>query len=271
LWLGGVKDGLIKHAEPEKTVVRSDKTTGLNRAISNISEPTVTPYPAPKDKATGAAVVIFPGGAFRRVAIDHEGHDVARKLNERGVAAVVVKYRTMPVDPNGKVHWARSGHLFPAIVADGRRAVRLARSRAVELNADPNKIGVMGFSAGGALAISVMLDAEAANSGLDDKVEKESYRPDFACLLYPAVPDEALSNIKPGVCPCFIAVSSNDRSVGVEKPGKLFLSLREAGVPAELHGFQSGGHGYGLGRTTGTESMWFDMFSIWLKQNGFER
>jgi acetyl esterase/lipase len=265
LWPGGVKDNLIVHAQPETTVVREDKKTpGLNRAISNVSEPGITIYQAPKDRATGTGVVIFPGGAYRRVAIDHEGHDVARRFNEMGITAMVVKYRTLPVEPNGRVIESLRAKSFPGILADGRQAVRTMRSRAAELNIDPNKIGVVGFSAGAHLSLSIMLDQEP-----DAPTQKVSCQPDFACLMYPGGGDEMAAKVKSTMPPCFLVVAANDKLV--EGTCMVFEAMLKAKVKAELAVYQSGGHGFGLGRTQGTESTWPETFGVWLRQNGLMR
>jgi acetyl esterase/lipase len=265
LWPGGVKDGLIVHKLPETTVVRDDKKTpGLNRAISSIGEPTMTIYKAPKDLATRAGVVIFPGGAYRRVAIDHEGHDVARRLNQMGITAMVVKYRTLPVEPNGRAIASLRAASFPGILADGKQAIRVMRSRAPELGVDPNKVGVMGFSAGGHLSLSIML-------GYDPNAPADvvSCQPDFACLVYPGGDDEMVAKVRAGMPPCFFVVAADDRLA--EGTCKMFAAMLKAKDKAELNVYQSGGHGFGLGRTKGTESTWPDSFAVWLKQNKFSR
>jgi acetyl esterase/lipase len=265
LWPFGPKEGVVVHKLPETTVERTDKTTpGLNRAISNISEPTITVYQAPTEIATGAAVVIFPGGGYRRVAIDHEGHDVAKRLNEMGITAMVVKYRTLPVEPNGRAIESLREKAFPGIVADGKQAIRTMRRRASRWNVDPNKVGVIGFSAGGHLALSIMSDYDP-----NAPAEKVSCQPDFACLMYPGGGGDMAAKVKPTMPPCFLVVAANDRLL--DGTSKIFGAMLKEKVRAELSVYQSGGHGFGLGRTKGTESTWIDTFGVWLRQNGFCR
>jgi acetyl esterase/lipase len=255
LWPGGVKDktaGL--YPEPEKVVDRAAGTRfPADRVASNVSEPTITVFRAPREQANGVAVAILPGGGYRTVGIDF-GHLVARGLSERGTTAAFVKYRTLPVDRDGRIIESVRDMAFQAIVADGMQAVRLLRSRAAQMDADPKTIGVVGLSAGGHLALSAMLKAD------------ESCRPDFACLVYPGVDDAMLAQVKKGLCPVFIVMAADDKVVDPKGPLALFAALRKAGVPVELHLFQSGGHGFGLGRTNGTKE-WPGLFDAWLYDN----
>jgi len=271
LWPGGVKDTGIIHKEPEKNTLMIGKTGKAGGGSSNVSVPTVMVFPAPKDKATRAAVVVYPGGGYRNVVLGKEGVEVAKQLNEMGITAVVVKYRTMPTEPNGRVNWEKNGNLLPIIVSDGKRAIRIVRSRATELGVDPNKIGVMGFSAGGHLAASVMVEADAGRNDGNDPVEKMSSRPDFVCLVYGGGGKEIREKMKAEMAPCFIAIAANDDKVPPAEPLKFFEALRKVNVPAELHIFQSGGHGFGVGRTDNTTNTWMEVFGVWLKQNGFHR
>ena len=148
------------------------------RVVSNIHQPSITPYLPPKEKATGAAVIIAPGGGHRELWADHEGHNIARYLSARGVAAFVLKYRlareansTYTVDDHA--------------LADTQRAIRLVRSRAQEWSVSPSRIGVMGFSAGGELAALASMRFDGGNKEATDAIERESSRPDFQALIYP--------------------------------------------------------------------------------------
>lgn len=252
LWPGGVKDktaGL--YPEPEKVADRAGKGGGpADRIASNVSEPTITIFRAPRERATGVAVAILPGGGYRTVGIDFS-HRVARRLNEMGITAAFVKYRTLPVDREGVIIESVRAMAFQAIVADGAQAVSLLRNRAVELGVGPRRIGVMGLSAGGHLALSAMLEADQAS------------RPDFACLVYPGVDDAMLARVKKGLCPSFMVLTADDDVVNPRGPLALFAALRKARVPVELHLFESGGHGFGLGKTNGTKH-WPDLFQAWL-------
>jgi acetyl esterase/lipase len=271
LWPGGVKDQGIVHKEAEKMTLMIGKTGKPGGGSSSVSVPTLMVFPAPKEKATRAAVVVYPGGGYRNVVLGKEGVAIAQRLNEMGITAVVVKYRTMPTDPNGKIDWEKDQGLLPLIISDGERAVRTVRSRAVELGVDPNKIGTMGFSAGAHLAGSVMLEADPGDAKAKDPVEKVSSRPDFTCMIYGGFSKEMFEKAKVSIGPCFLTIAANDDKVQAGEILESFGMLRKAGVPAELHVFQSGGHGFGVGKTTGTESQWLSTFEVWLKQNGFSR
>ena len=273
LWPGGIKDNPIVHDIPELIRDREKKQDGEPYHASLVSEPKYKVFPAQKDSATRAAVVVFPGGGYRFVSVGPEGYTVAKRLNSLGITAVVVKYRTMPVDPNGNVDasdgaWERK---WPAILADAKRAMRTVRSRAAELGVDPNKIGTAGFSAGGHLTAALMLDTDAGAPDSNDPVEKVSCRPDFTCMIYPGFSDEMFEKVKPGIGPCFIAIAANDTKCPPEACGRMFEALQRAQVPSEIHFYQSGGHGFNVGKTRGTESTWPDVFAVWLRQNGFAR
>jgi acetyl esterase/lipase len=257
LWPAGVKENTAGlYPEPEKTVDRSARAGGApERVASNVSQPTITIFGAPREKATGVAVAILPGGGYRSIGIDFS-HGVARRLNEMGITAAFVKYRTLPVDREGRILEELRPMAFQGVVADGKQAVRMLRARAAEIGADPQKIGVLGFSAGGHLALSAMLKADASS------------RPDFAALVYPGVDDAMLGQIKKGLCPFFILVAADDQVVDPQGPLALFAALRKAGVPVELHVFASGGHGFGLGKTSGTKQ-WPDLFRAWLLDSVF--
>lgn len=272
LWPGGVPDKAIVHTQPEKNNVRYDAQAG--RAVggaSYVSVPTYSVFPAARDKATGALVVVYPGGGYRNVVLGKEGWDIAGRLNEMGVTTIVVKYRTLPTDPNGNVNWPQDGKLVKHIISDGKRAVRLARSRAAEFGADPNKIGVMGFSAGAHLAGSVTLEADAGKADSNDPIERISSRPDFTCLIYGGFEKDMFEKAKMPVGPCFLAIAANDNKVEPEGVIKSFEMLQKAGSAAELHVFQSGGHGFGVGQKDNTTSTWLNTFGIWMKQNKFCR
>jgi len=272
LWPQGVPDKAIVHSQPEENNVRYSEEAGRSMGgAKNVSVPTLQIFPAPKEKATGAAIVVYPGGGYRNVVLGKEGWDIAMRLNEMGVTAIVVKYRTLPTDPNGNVNWERDGKLVQYIILDGERAVRIARSRAAELGVDPNKIGVMGFSAGAHLAGSVMLEADAGNADSKDPVERVSSRPDFTCMIYGGFDKERFEKAKVSMGPCFFAIAANDNKVEPQGVMESSAMLLKAGVPVELHVFQGGGHGFGVAKTAGTESQWMKILEVWLRQNKFCR
>jgi acetyl esterase/lipase len=266
LWPNGAQEearGLFP--ESESIVDRNRDASGLpDRVASNVSSPTITVFPAVRDKATGVAIAIFPGGGFRGVGIDFS-YAVARKLNEMGITAAFVKYRTLPVDREGRILESVRAMAFLGTLADGRRAVRTLRGRAAEWGIDPRRVGVLGFSAGGHLAVSVMLAAEEKKGRVTDAIDSVSSRPDFAALVYPGLDDSMLPKVKKGLCPTFI-VTALDDGVVLQQPVALFEALRRAGVPAELHAFQSGGHGFGQGKTMGTKT-WPYLFGAWLTES----
>ncbi len=248
----------------------------------DIDKPSLSLYPAPPAKAVGTAVVIFPGGGYRNLAWDKEGDNMARWLNSFGVAGVVVKYRLGP----------RYHH--PSQLDDGRRAVRWVRAHAAELGVSPNRIGVWGFSAGGHLASTVGTHFDAGNAAATDAIERQSSRPDFLILAYPVItmdldfthrgsrlnllgenPDpklvELLSNerqVNAQTPPTFLFHTSDDATVPVENSVRFYLALRKAGVPAEMHIYESGPHGVGLAQLDRVLSSWPDRLAEWLGTRG---
>lgn len=253
--------------------------------------PTLTLYRAPADKATGAMVVVCPGGGYGSLASDHEGDQPARWLNSLGITAGVVRYRIAP----------RYHH--PAPLQDAQRAIRFSRARAKDWGIDPNRVGIMGYSAGGHLASSVGTHFDAGNPEAADPIDRESSRPDLMILGYPVIsmmpefghagsrrnllgdnPDPALVKsmsselaVTPQTPPAFIIQTDADVVVAPENSILLVLALRKAGVPVEYHHFEKGKHGLGLG---GGEpkfdvpadpafSAWPGLCVSWLKNRGF--
>jgi len=269
LWPAGLPDQAIVHAKAESVVNRqSDQNKfGLNRAISNVGNPTMTVYPAPEEKATGVAVIIFPGGGYRHLAIDKEGHDIARRLNKMGLSAFVVKYRTLPETVQGS-SMDMPKEMMHAILSDGRQAIRIVRSRAGEWGIDAHKIGVMGFSAGGHLAASIATNYNAGNPNAQDAAARTGSRPDFACLLYPVMPRDIESRVSSETPPIFMVETDDDKTTHAEGDIRLYTALRQANVPAELHIFVHGGHGFGLGVHGGGVTIWPELFEDWLRETG---
>lgn len=251
--------------------------------IQNIQDPTITIYLPEQDKATGAAIVICPGGGYRLLAMQHEGHDIARWFNEFGVAGIVVKNR-LPTSDN-------ITDKSEVAMTDAQRAVRITRHHAAEWGIDTNKIGIMGFSAGGHLASTVGTHYDAGITNSKDPIQKESCRPDFMILMYPVItmtedfmhrgsrnnligenPSEEqairFSNEKQVTAdtpPTFLVHSSDDKGVPVANSISFYEALIAHNVPAEMHIFHSGGHGYGLGRKDGTShNHWPKNCEAWL-------
>ena len=221
--------------------------------------PTLTPYLAPADKASGAAIVVCPGGAYGGLAA-HEGHDYALFLNQKGVHAFVLKYRL-----------GTAGYRHPAMLQDVQRAIRLVRARAGEWGVDKQRVGVMGSSAGGHLASTALTHFDRGQTAAADPVERESCRPDLGILCYPVIsmgplthagskhnllgpnPDPALvtllSNelqVTPDTPPCFLWHTADDAAVKVENSLEFAAALSRHKVPFALHIYPHGRHGLGL-------------------------
>ena len=249
--------------------------------------PTLTPYPAPREKATGAAIVVCPGGGYQHLA-EHEGRPVAEWLNSLGVSAFVLKYRLGP----------RYRH--PAMSQDAARAVRTVRARAVEWGLDPARVGILGFSAGGHLASTAGTHFDAGRADAADPVERVSSRPDLLVLVYPVItmrekthagsrrnllgespaPElvALLSNeerVTKETPPAFLVHTMTDTAVPVENTLAFVAALRRAGVPFELHVYERGPHGFGLGAARPNRpadpvlSTWPERCADWLRLHGF--
>jgi acetyl esterase/lipase len=259
---------------------------------SPADKPSISVYKAPADKANGTAVVICPGGGYGFLADDHEGKQVAEFFNGLGVTAFVLKYRIVVKD-------VRPGPLHPAPLLDAQRAIRLVRLHAKDYGIDPMRVGIMGFSAGGHLASTAGTHFDL---GLGDgnTIDNVSCRPDFLLLAYPVItmepgvthngtrnnligpnPDpklvELYSNEKQvtkNTPPTFIFHTSADTAVVPENATRFYLACKKAGVPVELHLYEKGRHGVGLGRDpkwTGGETSvatWPDRLAEWMKARG---
>jgi len=236
-------------------------TESGERVVSNVHQPSITPYLPPKEKATGAAVIIAPGGGHRELWTDHEGHNVARYLSARGVAAFVLKYRlareansTYTVDEHA--------------MADMRRAIRLVRGRAAEWNVNTSRVGVMGFSAGGELAALASMSFDGGNKEAADTIERESSKPDFQALIYPGSSRRfAPTKDSP---PVFIVCGYKDRPDISQGMAEVYLKFKQVGVPAELHIYAGAGHGFGMrDKNTDAAGKWPARFEEWLGDLGF--
>jgi acetyl esterase/lipase len=205
--------------------------------LSRVHNPSVTVYLPPKEIATGAAVIICPGGAHRFLAIDHEGYDVGRWLARTGIAGFVLKYRLARTEG--------FAYTVDLSVGDALRAIRLVRSRAAEWGIDPKRIGIMGFSAGGEVAALAAVRNDAASPDTADPVDRVPSRPDFQILVYPGGPLVAALTVPKDDPPAFLTCAYDDSVSNVLLP-RLYLKFREAGVLAELHIYAHGGHGFGL-------------------------
>lgn len=250
--------------------------------LSKVSVPTLAIYLPAKEKATGAAVIICPGGGYFILAIGHEGYDVARKFNEIGVAAFVLKYRL----PNDAIMVDKS---FGPL-QDAEQAIYQVRKNAKHWNVDPARVGIMGFSAGGHVASTLTVHY---NDVKIENKERINLRPDFSMLIYPVIsflesPHTGSAKNLAGVGitdaqkdyfsneryvnaqtpPVFLVQANDDPTVPVENSIVFNQALVKAGVKSEMHLYQAGGHGFGLHNKT-TADQWFDRLQNWMKMNRF--
>jgi acetyl esterase/lipase len=228
--------------------------------ISNIQEPTLLPYLPAADVATGAAVVVAPGGGHRELWMDHEGYAIGEWLSSHGVAAFVLKYRL--AKENNSKYTVEGTEL-----GDMQRAIRTVRSRSKEWGIDPARIGVMGFSAGGELAALASTHYDAGLPSSEDPVERWSSKPDFQALLYPAIPhDPRLTAQTPRA---FLACGSDDRPDISQGLPELYLALSRLHVSTELHIYAGVGHGFGIRKANPAPvSGWTELFLEWLNAQG---
>jgi acetyl esterase/lipase len=241
-------------------------------------KPSITSYLPPRQNASGAAVVICPGGGYGFLAVDHEGEQVAHWLNERGIAAFVVRYRLAP------------RYSQPAPLQDAARALRIVRAHATQWNIDTGRIGIWGFSAGGHLAANLSTRFDGGDATAEDEIQRVSSRPDFAILGYPVITFQAPhahtgsrdnllrpnassdliseysleSHVTPQTPPTFLVHTDADAAVPAENSVLYYLALRAAGVPAEMHIFESGAHGLGLAQEHAAFSLWPLLLEKWL-------
>ena len=246
-----------------------------------VDVPTLTPYLPPKERMSGAAIIVCPGGGYTHLA-EHEGAPVAEWLNSLGVTAFVLKYRLGP----------RYHH--PAPMQDAARAIRIVRARAVEWGLDPQRIGILGFSAGGHLASTAGTHFDSGKTDALDPTERVSSRPNLMILIYPVITmrekthagsrtsllgaaptpelitllsnDEQVTKETP---PAFLVHTMTDTAVPVENSMLFAAALRKAGVPFEFHLYERGPHGFGLGKNDPILATWPDRCADWLRLHGF--
>jgi len=272
-------------AQPKVELLWPDGAPGA-KGDADGDKPTLTVYLPPADKATGAAVVICPGGAYAHLAMDHEGHQIGQWLNSFGVAGFIVAYRHSR---------SGAGYSHPAPIQDVQRAIRTVRSRAKEWGVDPNRIGILGFSAGGHLASTAATHFNESFGEPRDPIDRVNCRPDFAVLVYPVISftepfthtgsrtnllgrdaDGALivkfsneKQVTPQTPPTFLFHTWEDTGVPAENSIAFYLALRKAKVPAEMHVFLKGQHGIGLGQNRGAAAAWPGLCEKWMGESGF--
>jgi acetyl esterase/lipase len=277
LWSGAIPN----YQETDEREIRD--TTDIVR-IRYVQKPSIAVYLPAKKIATGQAVIICPGGGYWILAYDWEGIDIAKWLNSKGIAAVVLKYR-LPVSKSNIIR-----HQSPLL--DSKRAMRLVRHHAEEWNINPDKVGVMGFSAGGHLASTLGTHFDLGISNTNDPIDTLSSRPDFMILIYPVITfskpfmhegsrnallgepaDSALvtyySNelqVKENTPPTFLIHAGDDQAVPVANSLVFYQALQAKGIPAEMHIYPEGGHGFSLAIDTYYLETWTDRCILWLKR-----
>jgi len=274
-------DGAIPNSKPAKDQEQSEP--GNKWSLSLVSRPTLKIYLPPKQKATGMAIVVVPGGGYSHLAMGHEGIEIAEKLNEIGIAAFVLKYR-LPSDET-----MVNKEIGP--LQDAQRAIQLVRQNAGAWGVDTGRVGIIGFSAGGHLASTA---GTHFSKTYIDNPGNISLRPSFMILMYPVIsfsdsiahrgsrdnlvgknaPPEKIreySNelqVTPSTPPAFLIHAGDDKTVLVANSIHFYEALQHNGVPAEMHIYPHGGHGFGLHNNT-TKDLWFDRLITWLGDNGW--
>lgn len=242
---------------------RDEQELAKDYWIRNIHNPSVTTFLPPKDKATGAAVIVIPGGGHRELVFDAEGRDAAEFLNELGVAAFVLKYRlAREQDSPYKIEThARE---------DARRALQVVRSRAADWKLDPKRIGVLGFSAGAEVAALVAYDESVGDESAADPVARFSGRPDFQIIIYPG-PLGIPKGKVPADSPPLLLICANDDRGHIEPTLDLLAKYRAAGAPVEAHIYSRGGHAFNMGRRSELLTLrgWPERMADWLRDNGW--
>lgn len=255
LWPKGAPGSEGKTGNEKLRIVEAD------HVISNIHHPSVTLYLPAKEKATGAAVIIAPGGGHRELWITHEGYNPAKWFSDRGIAAFVLKYRlardtlsTYTIDKDE--------------LADMQRAIRLVRSRAKEWGIDTARIGVMGFSAGGEVAALSAMRFDNGNADATDAIDRQSSRPAFQALIYPG--NSGRFEVVANAPPVFLVGGYGDRNDIAIGVAEVYIKYKKANVPAELHIYSNAGHGFGMRpKNTGAVTGWASRFEEWLGDQGF--
>lgn len=232
--------------------------------VFNVSIPTLTIFKPGPGKANGTAIIICPGGGFHFLAIDHEGTNPAKELVKKGITVFVLKYRlfhiesTNPFDDmiNTPDHKAWDEEVLPIIplaIADGRKAIEYVRTHAGEYGLDKNRIGIMGFSAGGRVAASTAFDYQPSN------------KPDFVVPVYADFPPQGVGMVQRDAPPLYLLCTQDDEFGFASHAINLYQQWYKAKRPVELHLFAKGGHGFGIGIKNTTTEGWIDSFTSWLK------
>lgn len=251
----------------------AESTTNMfnTRVVYNVTTPTITVYLPSPELANGTAVVVAPGGAFHTLSIDSEGIDVAKWLNAKGVAAFVLKYRvarSFTADPVAELMAkmsdfkkldAENAPVIPLAIADGKRAIEYVRQHAKDFGIVPNRVGLMGFSAGGTVTMGVGFEYTTAN------------RPNFLAPIYPYLAETAIAKqrVPTDAPPLFVCAATDDQLGLAPHSTKLYSDWIAAKKSAELHMYLKGGHGFGMRKQNIPTDTWIDRFGDWLNLNGF--
>jgi acetyl esterase/lipase len=247
---------------------KTDPRTKAVTSLTNVSKPTLKVFRPALGTANGAAVIVAPGGGYTNLAWDHEGEQVARWLNSIGVTAFVLKYRVprRPGQPRDQPP--------PQPLMDAQRSLSLVRAKAADYAVDPDRIGMLGFSAGGHLTAAAATNFDHRTYETVDASDRASCRPDFAVMIYPGgVLKRGTPDIEPGIkvtdkTPPSFLVHANDDPGNPVNSVALYLALKKAGVPAELHIYNSGGHGFGMRKSSHPSSEWSKRCEEWLRDRG---
>jgi endo-1,4-beta-xylanase len=242
----------------EKRAAEAEELIGSN--LCNVHNPTLTPYVPDAGKSTGTAVIICPGGGHSKLCLGHEGYALAEWFRDRGIAAFVLKYRL--AREKGSTYTIQDHAM-----ADTRRCIRLVRTRAAEWHIKTDRIGILGFSAGGELAAYAAMKNDPGNKDATDPIERQSSRPDFQALIYPGA--SGTFTVEPGMPPVFLAAGYSDRPDIAEGLAKVYLKYKAAKVPAELHMFANVGHGFGYRHDAKASAAgrWPERFTEWLSDS----
>lgn len=272
LWPDGLPAGSVQLDRERVEDLLKQQAEHDRGHVLYVDDPTLTVYPAPAESANGCGVIVCPGGGYNVLAWQHEGLELAEYFNSIGVTAFVLKYRVPRRIPD-KIHWEP--------MQDVQRAMRVVRHEAKTGNKygiDPNRLGVLGFSAGGHLTVMAGVQYNTRCYEPQDAADQESARPDFICPIYAAYLADGykdnVAELGPLVAvdknspPTFMAVTWDDTFRGAQA-GLLFAKLREHGVLAELHAYSKGGHGYGIRRSDNPVSKWSEHLTDWLRVSGF--
>ena len=263
LWAKGAPHSEGKTAPEVLTPVNADG----ERIVTSVNQPSITPFLV---RGAGtrpvAAVIVMPGGGHYQLSIDHEGYDVAKYLSGHGVAAFVLKYRL--AREKGSTYTVDGDEM-----ADVARTIRTVKSRAAEWNVDPERVGVMGFSAGGELAVKAAERFDAGDAKAADPIDRMSDKPAFEALMYPGGLDaDVIAKVTKDMPPAFMLCGADDRENIAQVLPELFVAMRKAGVSAELHEYAGVGHGFGLRLSQhGAVADWPQVFVEWMDTKGFLR